>query len=125
MSGNVIKPNQNRKGEKKMNKLEKSIRHEMKYYGAGIRAGHYGVCGYTVGEMPANGFIETVCADVENGIVTDIRLYTVGDAILERDYYGESVIITEAIEDYIKNRSTWDEMIHDIAAIIKTEKGLA
>lgn len=104
-----------------MKKLEKSIRHELNCYGAGIRAYNYGVPGFSTGIMPKHGFLDAVYADAENGIVTDIRLYTVGDAKERRDYCGESIDITAAILDYIKNRITWDEMISDIEDIVKDE----
>ena len=38
-----------------MTKLEKSIRHELKFYGSDLRAGRLGVAGYSVGQVP-HGF---------------------------------------------------------------------
>lgn len=103
-----------------MTKLNKSIRHCLKGYGPSLRNGHYGVAGYTTGAVPADyQTIHSVWCDVENGIVTDIRLYAVGDARERRDYYGETTNITEPIEDYLKCNIDWDSMIYEIEKIIK------
>ena len=104
-----------------MDKLEKSIRHALKYYGPDIRNGHWGVTSYTVGVMPSRGFIKGAYCDLENGIVTDIRLYAVGDAQEARDYYGESVCITEPIEEYITDHNDWDMLINEIYNLIEKE----
>lgn len=105
-----------------MTKLNKSIRHEMRYYGPRIRAGHYGVARTSsgVGVIPDDfAFIRRVCCDVENGVVTDIRLYAVNDAMEERDYNEESVNITEPVESYVANRIGWDDMIDEIESIVR------
>ena len=60
-----------------MSKLQKSIRSNLSPYGPAIRAGHYGVQHYTVGDMPKRGYIKRVCCDYSDGVVTDIRIYTV------------------------------------------------
>ena len=101
-----------------MNKLEKSIRRELKYYGAAIRSGHYGVIGHTA-NMPKKGFISCVCADVENGAVSDIRMYVYGDAKLKRDFYGETVDITIPVEEYILQMISWDDMVVSIMEIVE------
>lgn len=105
-----------------MTKLNKSIRHEMRYYGPRIRAGHYGVVGTSsgVGVIPDDfAFIRRVCCDVENGVVTDIRLYAVNDAMEERDYNEKSVNITEPVESYVANQIGWDDMIDEIESIVR------
>lgn len=109
-----------------MNKLEKSIRKEMKYYGDNIRNGHYGVAGFTTGLVPDDyKVIQSVVCDVdfEKKTVTDIRIYGYGDAFLERDYYGESIDITAPVEEYLKKAwvSSWDSLIWDIRDIVQEE----
>lgn len=103
-----------------MTKLEKSIRREIKPFGPRLRSGHYGVPRYTVGLVP-NDFrtIKTVCCDVENGEVTDIRLYCVGDAMEAHDYHGKSVNITEAVEKYLMESRDWDDLIKSIEEIVR------
>ena len=103
-----------------MTKLNKSIRHCMKFYGPDLRNGHYGVAGYTTGVIPSDyKTLSRVCCDIEGGIVTDIRVYGYGDAYERRDYYGESTDITAPIEDYLKCNIDWDSMIYEIEKIIK------
>lgn len=103
-----------------MTKLNKSIRRCLKGYGPSLRNGHYGVAGYTTGAVPADyQTLHSVWCDVEDGIVTDIRLYAVGDARERRDYYGESTDITAPVEDYLKCNIDWDSMIYEIEKIIK------
>lgn len=80
-----------------MDKLERSIRKNLAPYGPAIRAGHYGVQHYTVGDMPKRGFIKRVSCDYSDGVVTDIRIYTVGAAMTPHDYYRESYVETEDI----------------------------
>lgn len=104
-----------------MTKLEKSIRREMKYYGPRLRAGHYGVTDYTLGMVPKDfGYICGVFCDVEDGEVTDIRLYCYGDAEERKDYYGESIDITEPVKRYLMGMSewSWDAMIQEISDTI-------
>ena len=103
-----------------MTKLNKSIRHCMKDYGPSLRNGHYGVAGYTVGAVPADyQTLRSVHCDVEDGIVTDIRLYAVGAARERCDYYGESTDITSPVEDFLKGNIDWDDMIDEIESIIE------
>ena len=102
-----------------MTNLNKSIRHEMSYYGPGLRSGHYGAMRHTVGDIPDDfKTIKSVCCDVSDGIVTDIRLYGVGDSQEARDYHGESIEITEPVESYLRREISWDEMISEIEAIV-------
>lgn len=103
-----------------MTKLNQSIRHEMKYYGPALRSGHYGALGATVGEIPDDyKTIKSVHCDVKDGIVTDIRLYGVGDSQEARDYHGESIEITEPVESYLRREIDWNEMISAIESIIR------
>lgn len=108
-----------------MNKLEKSIRHEMKYFGPAIRTGHWGVAGYTTGLVPSNyRTLHRVCCDVDpaKGIVTDIRVYAYGDGMTPDDYYHRSVDITEPVTDYLTQGGDfdWDMMISSICDIAKS-----
>ena len=107
-----------------MKKLEKSIRREMKYYGPRLRAGHYGVAGCITGIVPSDfSTISGIFCDVEDGEVTDIRLYCVGDAEERRDYYGESIDITEPVKRYLMGMSewSWSAMIREIVDTINEE----
>lgn len=97
-----------------MDKLERSIRKNLAPYGPAIRAGHYGVQHYTVGDMPKRGFIKRVSCDYSDGVVTDIRIYTVGAAMTPHDYYRESYDITKAVEQYITHHRDWTQLIYDI-----------
>ncbi len=102
-----------------MDKLEKSIRHQMKYYGARMRNNHFWVPGHSVGVMrDDDAFLMGAYADVTNGIVTDIRFYENGDAYEERDWRGRTLNITDPIYEYLSDGKSWDEMIHSIYNII-------
>lgn len=108
-----------------MTKLEKSIRRGLKYFGPKLRAGQYGVQGYTLGDLPRLGYISSVHCDVEDGAVTDIRLYCVGDAQERRDYYGESINITEPITSYLQTGPDgwdWDALIQKIVDAVASDK---
>lgn len=103
-----------------MTNLLKSIRHEMNQYGPRLRSGHYGVIGYTLGAVPIDfSYLCGVYCDVESGIVTDVRLYTVGDATSFHDAYGDSIDITDPVKEYLCNNLTWAEMLSAIEAIVK------
>lgn len=100
---------------------EKALRHALAEIGPSIRAGHWGVQRYTVGDMPRNGYIKKVCADIENsGTCSAVRIYAVGDAQEPRDCHGETADITAPIERYIMRQSTWSEMIQEALEIIET-----
>lgn len=106
-----------------MTKLEKSIRSSLKVYGPALRAGHYSAPGavhyYNGGEI--GDYIQRVCCDVEDGVVTDIRLYVVGEPMTCADYNGDSCSITEAVCDYLAGNSdhAWDELIDAIAQLVR------
>lgn len=110
-----------------MNELEKSVRREMKYYESELRAGGwYGFRGDT-GWAPKYGTIHKICADYdfEEKIVTDIRIYTYGEAMERRDYYNDSINITTAFygaenSDGFRTHHDWDTLINDICMIVKT-----
>lgn len=108
-----------------MKKLEKSIRRCMKQYGHALRNRHYGCpeipgeYGGTVGAVPDDyGVVSRVCCDVEDGEVTDIRLYCFGDAMEPADYYRETIDITYPIFDYLSGNVNWDGLIQEIVSII-------
>ena len=105
-----------------MRKLENSIRKELKFYGPGLRFGHYGAPGFTAGLLPEkfNGYISSAVAryDKENEVCTEITLYCVGDGFSHDDFYqcdnatGIYCDITENIIDFIKNDiSCWNDLI--------------
>lgn len=97
-----------------MTKLEKSVRHELKYYGTALRNGHYVTLG-TTGRLKYNfQFLKDVYCDFEDGIVTGIRVYGYGDALAVCDYEGSSYDITEPVENYLSQETSWDQLISDI-----------
>lgn len=97
-----------------MTKLEKSIRHEMSFYGPRLRAGgHYYVHGMT-GDMPKVGYVSKVCMDISDGICKNITVYTVGDAMDPDHYYGRCSVVTDAVCDFITGDTDWDGMINSI-----------
>lgn len=105
-----------------MTKLEKSVRHELSYIGPGLRAGSYGLVGHFVGVMPSRGLVRALYCDVdtEHGIVSDIRMYGSGDALVYRDYYGESVNITGALDHYfLDHYYTWDDFVREITEVAR------
>ncbi|MBM6725078.1 hypothetical protein [Pseudoflavonifractor phocaeensis] len=105
-----------------MTKLERSIRHELSYIGPGLRAGSYGLVGHFVGVMPSRGLVNALYCDVdtEHGIVSNIRMYGSGDAMERRDYYGESVNITSALDHYFTNHDyEWNDFVQEIAEIVQ------
>ena len=107
-----------------MNKLEKSIRCALKPFGPDIRNGHVWIPGYSVGIIGNDDyFLSSAYADVdtEAGIITDIRLYAVGDAKEPYDYYGKSLNITDQISQYILERNdnmTWNDLINSIIDVV-------
>lgn len=106
-----------------MTKLEKSIRHEMAGYGPGLRAGHYNAPNHA-GFMTKYGTIAAAFCDVEDGIVTDIRLYDYSEGRIPQDYYKESCEITDAFYNqhgtgYFDGNYDWDDFIEQIVDIVK------
>ena len=109
--------------EREMKKLEKSIRHAMTDYGAKLRAGGYW-------SLPGHGsgivrqghrtFRDAYC-DVDDGIVTCIRMYGCGDAWDRRDHDGETCEITESIVGYLDGDLdySWDALIESIADTVE------
>lgn len=105
-----------------MKKLEKSIRRELSWIGPGLRAGSYGLVGHFAGIMPSRGLVNALYCDVDaqNGVVTDIRMYGSGDAREARDYYGESVNITSALEKFFADPNCeWDDFVHEIEKVVQ------
>ena len=104
-----------------MKKLEKSIRHELKDFGPSLRNGHVLVTGHSVGIVGENDyFMQGAYADVDvsEGIVTDIRIYAVGEGRLSRDFNEETLNITEQIEGFLLEHNesfNWDDLICRIA----------
>lgn len=100
-----------------MKKLEKSIRSCMNTYGPALRSGHIVVQGKIPGHILEDGVDRTLdhaYADVEDGVVTDIRMYFEQESRLDHDYKGNSLEITSEIEDWFGNCETWDDLIQRI-----------
>lgn len=109
-----------------MKKLEKSIRSCMSPYGPALRSGHIVVQGKLPGHILEDGvdrMLDHAYADVEDGVVTDIRMYFEHEHRLERDYRGDTPEITSEIEDWFGNHETWDDLIQRIArAVMEYER---
>ncbi len=86
-----------------MKKLEKSIRHELADIAPGLRSGCYGLAGHYAGVMPSKGLVRDLYCDIDpdQGIVTGIRMYGAEGGREARDYYGESVDLSDALEHYL------------------------
>lgn len=105
-----------------MKKLEKSVRSCMKPYGPDLRNGHIVVQGKIPGHILEDGvdrMLDHAYADVENGVVTDIRMYFEQEHRLARDYEGNSLEITGEIEDWFGNHETWDDLIQRIVRTVE------
>lgn len=103
-----------------MNKLEKSVRSVLKYYGTDLRAGRYWPHG-AVGLLPPKfrGYVAKVIIDVEDGIAINCMIYTVGDAIEAAHYRGAGIDITAVTEEYLKDGDkSWDDYIKDVCDVI-------
>lgn len=76
---------------------------------------------YGVGIAYGYGYLRSAWADLdEDGNVSYIRIYSVGDAMERRHYYNEpgSVDITDAIENAIREESDRWHTIDEIQSII-------
>ena len=97
-----------------MKKLEKSIRSCMNTYGPALRSGHIVVQGKMPGHTLEDGvdrMLDHAYADVEDGVVTDIRMYFEQESRQAHDYKSNSLEITSEIEDWFGNCETWDDLI--------------
>lgn len=110
-----------------MKKLEKSIRSCMNTYGPALRSGHIVVQGKMPGHILEDGvdrMLDHAYADVEDGVVTDIRMYFEQESRLDHDYKGNSLEITGEIEDWFGGCETWDDLIQRIVhAVEEHQKG--
>lgn len=110
-----------------MKKLEKSIRSCMNTYGPALRSGHIVVQGKLPGHILEDGvdrMLDHAYADVEDGVVTDIRMYFEQESRLDHDYKGNSLEITGEIEDWFGGCETWDDLIQRIVhAVEEHQKG--
>ena len=87
-----------------MKKLEKSVRSCMNTYGPALRSGHIVVQGKIPGHILEDGvdrMLDHAYADVEDGVVTDIRMYFEQESRQARDYKGNSLEITSEIEGLV------------------------
>ena len=97
-----------------MDKLEKSIRSALRDYGNALRAGKYYATsvGY---EDPDKYELAYAAADIdiENGVVTDIRIYA--EPITLNKYDLPAFNLTEDLEDYLREvEPDWDSLIFRI-----------
>lgn len=105
-----------------MKKLEKSIRSCMNSYGPALRSGHIVVQGKMPGHTLEDGvdrMLDHAYADVEDGVVTDIRMYFEQESRSAHDYRGDSLEITSEIEDWFGGCETWDDLIQRIVHAVE------
>ena len=105
-----------------MKKLEKSIRSCMSPYGPALRSGHIVVQGKLPGHILEDGvdrMLDHAYADVEDGVVTDIRMYFEQESRPAHDYKGNSLEITSEIEDWFGSCETWDDLIQRIVRAVQ------
>lgn len=105
-----------------MKKLEKSVRSCMNTYGPALRSGHIVVQGKMPGHILEDGvdrMLDHAYADVEDGVVTDIRMYFEQESRQARDYKGNSLEITKEIEDWFGSCETWDDLIQRIVRAVE------
>lgn len=105
-----------------MKKLERSIRSCMNTYGPALRSGHIVVQSKIPGHTLEDGvdrMLDHAYADIEDGVVTDIRMYFEQESRLARDYKGDSLEITSEIEDWFGNCETWDDLIQRIVHAVE------
>lgn len=105
-----------------MKKLEKSVRSCMNTYGPALRSGHIVVQGKMPGHVLEDGvdrMLDHAYADVEDGVVTDIRMYFEQESRLDHDYKGNSLEITSEIEDWFGGCETWDDLIQRIVHAVE------
>lgn len=105
-----------------MKKLEKSVRSCMNTYGPALRSGHIVVQSKIPGHILEDGvdrMLDHAYADVEDGVVTDIRMYFEQESRQASDYKGDSLEITSEIEDWFGNCETWDDLIQRIVRAVE------
>lgn len=105
-----------------MKKLEKSVRSCMNTYGPALRSGHIVVQGKMPGHILEDGvdrMLDHAYADVEDGLVTDIRMYFEQESRPAHDYKGKSLEITSEIEDWFGGCETWDDLIQRIVRAVE------
>lgn len=105
-----------------MKKLEKSVRSCMNTYGPALRSGHIVVQGKMPGHVLEDGvdrMLDHAYADVEDGVVTDIRMYFEQESRPAHDYKGNSLEITSEIEEWFGNCETWDDLIQRIVHAVE------
>lgn len=105
-----------------MKKLEKSVRSCMNTYGPALRSGHIVVQGKMPGHTLEDGvdrMLDHAYADVEDGVVTDIRMYFEQESRQANDYKGNSLEITSEIEDWFGSCETWDDLIQRIVRAVE------
>lgn len=101
--------------------MQASVRECMEYYKEELEERRYTYHGFS-GMEPDRciGQIKKVVADLsEDNECSDIVIYTVGAAMKADHYHGGGIDITDAVVDYLKDQSDWDEMIESICDIIE------
>ena len=78
----------------------------------------YGSTGLT----PQRTTLGSAYAEAGNDGTVSIRVYGVEDGKIRRDYYGETVNITEIVEDWMRGETDRGHAVFDIAGKLKEWK---
>ncbi len=105
--------------EPELEALKDSILENFEYYADALDNREYQCHGIS-GDPPTIGYIKKVCADydADSKLVEDIRIYTQGDTMLSRDYYGKTVDITAKVEEFLRDDLGWDWLIGAVAKAV-------
>lgn len=101
--------------------MKTSVNECMKYYEEELKEGNYTYHGFS-GMLPDRhiGQINKVVADIsDDGICSDIVIYTVGAAMKNDHYYGGGIDITEPVVEFLKGQLEWDEMVQEICDLLE------
>lgn len=105
-----------------MSQLERSVRKHLHFYMSDLKKGLYwpmGRTGIAPGDSPR--YIRAAFADVEDGLCTDITIYT-DEGRAPRHYYMEDgvVLITKPLCDYLDSPyMTYDGLVDAICETIR------
>lgn len=105
-----------------MNKLERSLRSKLNYYGPDLRHGYYKPIGWTGVINNRKGFKmlrdANVYYNIKSGKVIDVQLIGYGEAYDLRYVYDDDVTVFDVTEDVIAflryDEMTWDMLINAI-----------
>ncbi len=108
-----------------MTRLNKSVRRAFSCYGQKfrLRSGYWRTSISPCGDsLDGVQFLRRAFCDVRDGEVTDVRLYSAGDAMEPRDRNGLSVDITWEVQDFLSDPNIrWDDFILSICERIQSE----